>query len=136
MNRRVTSMEETLAVALLERDANRCVLVWGCEPVFVLLCDAEELLHLRRSWRCGRPARIEWPCELAEEAVEFLLGHDDRGYRARRSISEGVLDISRDRNDLAGSHCLPALGLEYLKRTIQHIKYLWIGVAMEWNHDS
>ena len=45
-------------------------------------------------------------------------------------------DISRDRNDLAGSHCLPALGLEYLKRTIQHIKYLWIGVAMEWNNDS
>ena len=49
-------------------------------------------------------------------------------------------DISGDRNDLAGSHCSPALGrtlsLEYLKRTIQHIKYLWIGVAMEWNHDS
>ena len=49
-------------------------------------------------------------------------------------------DISGDRNDLAGIHCLPArgrtLGLEYLKRTIQHIKYLWIGVAMEWNHDS
>ena len=49
-------------------------------------------------------------------------------------------DISGDRNDLGGVRCLPArgrtLGLEYLKRTIQHIKYLWIGVAMEWNHDS
>ncbi len=62
-------------VELPERDANRCILVRGCKPVFVLLCDAEELLHLIRSWRCGRPVRIEWPCELAEEAVEFLLAH-------------------------------------------------------------
>jgi hypothetical protein len=68
-------IEESLAVALQERDANRCILVRGCKPVFVLLCDAEELLHLLRSWRCGRPVRIEWTCELAEEAVEFLLAH-------------------------------------------------------------
>src|SRR5580700_10215189 len=46
------------------------------------------------------------------------------------------LTFPGDRNDLAGSHCSPALGLEYLKRTIQHIKYLWIGVAMEWKNDS
>ncbi len=49
-------------------------------------------------------------------------------------------DIPGDRNDLLGSHSFPALGrtlgLEYLKRTIQHIKYLWIGVAVERNHDS
>src|ERR1700761_6395970 len=61
-----------LAVELPERDANRGILVRRCEPVFVLLCDAEELLHLIRSGRCRRPVRIEWPCELAEEAVEFL----------------------------------------------------------------
>ena len=57
-----------------------------------------------------------------------------------RGISKCVPDISGDRNNLAGIHCLPAcgrtLGLKYLKRTIQHIKYLWIGVAMEWNNDS
>jgi hypothetical protein len=47
-----------------------------------------------------------------------------------------VPDISRDRNDLAGSHCLPPVGLEDLQRTIQDIKYLGIGVAMEWNYDS
>jgi hypothetical protein len=51
-----------------------------------------------------------------------------------------VPDISGDGNDLAGGHYLPArgltLGLEYLNRTIQHIKYLWIGVAMEWNLSS
>jgi hypothetical protein len=64
-----------LAVELPERDANRCILVRGGKPVFVLLCDAEEMLHLLRSWRCGRTVRIEWLCELAEEAVEFLLGH-------------------------------------------------------------
>jgi hypothetical protein len=69
--------KEPLAVELPERDANRCILVTGCKPVFVLLCDAEELLYLLRSWRCGRPVRIEWPCELAEEAVEFLLAHGD-----------------------------------------------------------
>lgn len=49
-------------------------------------------------------------------------------------------DISRDGNDLAYGHYLPARGLtlslKYLNRTIQHIKYLWIGVAMEWNLDS
>jgi len=66
-----------LAVELPKRDANRCILVRGCKPVFVLLCDAKELLHLLRSWRCGRPVRIEWLCELAEEAVEFLLAHDN-----------------------------------------------------------
>src|SRR5580658_5843531 len=101
--------KEPLAVELPERDANRCILVRGCKPVSVLLCEAEELLHLLRSWRCGRLVRIEWPCELAEEAVEFLLAHDDRGYRAGRSISECVPDISGDRSDLAGIHCLPAL---------------------------
>jgi hypothetical protein len=69
--------KELLAVELPQRDANRSILVRGCKPEFVLLCDAEELLHLPRSWRCGRPVRIEWPCELAEEAVEFLLGHDN-----------------------------------------------------------
>src|SRR5260370_33648665 len=66
---------EPLAVELPKRDANRCILVRGCKPVFVLLCDAEEVLHLLRTGRCGRPVRIEWPCELAEEAVEFLLAH-------------------------------------------------------------
>jgi len=30
---------------LPERDADRCILVRGCKPEFVLLCDAEELLH-------------------------------------------------------------------------------------------
>src|SRR5260370_13542405 len=69
--------KEPLAVELPERDANRCILVRGCKPVSVLLCDAEELLHLLRSWRCGRPVRIEWPRELSEEAVEFLLAHVD-----------------------------------------------------------
>src|SRR5580704_2985119 len=69
--------KDPLAGELPERDANRCILVRGCKPVFVLLCDAKELLHLLRSWRCGRSVRIEWPCELAEEAVEFLLAHDD-----------------------------------------------------------
>jgi hypothetical protein len=64
-----TRWKEPLAVELRERDANRCILVRRCEPVFVLLCDAEELLHLIRSWRCWRPVRIERPCELAEEAV-------------------------------------------------------------------
>jgi hypothetical protein len=77
--------------------------------------------------------RIEWPRELTEEAVELLLAHCDGGCRAGRSISERVLAISRDRNDLAGIDCLPALGrtlgLEYLERTIQHIKYLRIGAA-------
>jgi hypothetical protein len=87
-------IEESLAVALQERHANGCILVRGCKPVFVLLCDAEELLHHLRSWRCGRPVRIEWPCELAEEAVEFLLAHGNSGYRARRNISECVPDIS------------------------------------------
>src|SRR5260370_39188200 len=82
--------KEPLAVELPDRDANRCILVTGCKPVLVLLCDAEELLYLLRSWRCGRPVRIEWPCELAEEAVEFLLAHGDRGYRARRSISDSA----------------------------------------------
>src|SRR5580704_17957780 len=67
--------KELPAVELPQRDANRCILVRGCKPEFVLLCDAEEPLHLLRSWRCGRPVRIEWPCELAEEAVEFLLAH-------------------------------------------------------------
>src|SRR6266481_6630447 len=47
--------KEPLAVELPERDANRCILVRGRKPVFVLLCDAEELLHRLRSWRCGRP---------------------------------------------------------------------------------
>ena len=75
--RRVTSIEESLSVALQEQDAKRCVLVRGRKPVFVLLCDAEELLHLLRSWRCRRPVRIEGPSELAEEAVEFLLAHGD-----------------------------------------------------------
>jgi hypothetical protein len=69
--------KEPLAVELPERDANRCILVRGRKPVFVPLCDAEEFLHLLRSWRRGRPVRIEWPCELADEAVEFLLAHDD-----------------------------------------------------------
>src|SRR6266851_1706517 len=73
----ITSSLSLAAVELPERDANRCILVRGCKPVFVLLCDAEELLHLLRSWRCGRAVRIEWPCELAEEAVEFLLAHGD-----------------------------------------------------------
>ena len=44
----------------------------------------------------------------------------------------------RGRNDVAGIDCLPALGgtlgLEHLERSIQHIKYLRIGVAMKWNH--
>jgi hypothetical protein len=64
-----------LRYKLLKRDANRSILVRRCKPVFELLCDAEELLHLLRSWRCGRSVRIEWPCELAEEVVEFLLAH-------------------------------------------------------------
>ena len=63
--------------ALPERDANRGILVRGCDPVFVLLCGAKELLHLVRSWRCERHVRIEWPCELTEEAVELLLAHGD-----------------------------------------------------------
>src|SRR5260370_10034131 len=82
--------KEPLAVELPERDANRRIFVRGCKPEFVLLCDAEELLHLLRSWRCGRPVRIECPCVLAGEAVEFLLVHDNAGHRARRSIARCV----------------------------------------------
>ena len=73
-----SSSVEVFSVMRAERTIRRadlCILVRGRKPVFVLLCDAEELLHLIRSWRCWRPVRIEWPCELAEEAVEFQLAH-------------------------------------------------------------
>ena len=114
-----------LAIALRERDANRCILVRGCKPVFVPLCGAEERLHFVRRWRCWRPVRIERPCEFTEEAVELLLAHGDGGCRGGRSISERLPAISGDRNDVAGIDCLPALGrtlgLEHLERTIQHI---------------
>src|SRR3984957_8433194 len=73
----IATEREPPAVELPERDANRCILVRGGKPVFVLLCDAEEMLHLLRSWGCGGTVRIEWPCELAEEAVEFLLAHNN-----------------------------------------------------------
>src|ERR1700738_5256283 len=127
-------------IALREREANRCIFVRGRKPVFVSLCGAEELLHLVRRWRCWRRVRIEWQCELTEEAVELLLAHGDCGCRCGRSISERVPGISWYRNDVAGIHCLPArgrtLGLEDLKRTIQHIKYLRIGAAMKGNNNS
>jgi hypothetical protein len=45
------------SIALRERDANRCILVRGCKPVFVFLCGAEKLLHLVRCWRCWRTVR-------------------------------------------------------------------------------
>jgi len=75
--------------ALAERDTNRRILVRRCKPVFELFCGAEELLHLVRTWRCWRPVRIEWPCELTEEAVELLLAHGDEvvGLEATSSVS-------------------------------------------------
>jgi|ERR1700733_11902559 hypothetical protein len=72
---RPSSMSRRGFIALRERDANRCILVRGCKPVFVLLCGAEKLLHLVRSWRRWKTVRIEWPCEFTEEAVELLLAH-------------------------------------------------------------
>jgi hypothetical protein len=65
----------TRSIALRERDANRRILIRGCKPVSVPLCGPEELLHLVRRRRCWRPVRIEWPCELTEEAVELPLAH-------------------------------------------------------------
>ena len=86
--KRLTPIFATGAIALWKRNANRCILVKRCKPVSVPLCGAEELLHLVRRWRCRRPVRIEWPCELTEEVVELLLAHGDRGCRGGRSISE------------------------------------------------
>src|SRR6266481_1801041 len=85
--------KEPRAVELPERDANRCILVRGSEPVSVLLCEAEELLHLLRSWRCGRAVRIEWPCELSEEAVEFMRNRH-ANMRAKKAF-QGLIDRSR-----------------------------------------
>src|SRR5262249_53011826 len=65
----------TEPIVLPGRDANRCILVRGRKPVFVLLCGGEKLLRLVRSWRCWRIVRIEWPCEFTEETVELLLAH-------------------------------------------------------------